>query len=274
MQLLKITLACGALFLASPAWGTTITIGGGSDANIATDVKSNTIFQNNVNNSNGDGPGIFSGTNGTSSPRRGLIEFNVAGNIPSGATINSVQLVLYLGQVAGSGGGGGGGGGTSIGLHTVSEAWGQGTAGSGHTSIGGTGQGFPAGTGDATWNASAYPSTLWTHPGGDFTATSSATVAIGTTLNAANTWGSTAQMVSDVQGWLNNPAKNFGWELVNTDEVDATTFSAFWSQVAVTASLRPELVVNYTPAPEPSTLALLACGCAMVAAWKMRTKAT
>src|SRR5215471_1901012 len=82
--------------------GATITIGASKDV---------TIFQNNVNNSSGGGYGLFAGTNGTSSPRRALIDFDIAGSgIPSGATIQSVQLTLVLGQVAGSGGGGGGGG--------------------------------------------------------------------------------------------------------------------------------------------------------------------
>ncbi|HVU86195.1 MAG TPA: DNRLRE domain-containing protein [Pirellulales bacterium] len=273
MQLWKLTVAVLGIFcLSTSAQAVQTIIGGGSDSNIATDVKDNTIFQNNVNNSDGGGPGMFSGTNGASSPRRGLIEFNVAGNIPAGSTITSVQLVLFLGQVAGSGGGGGGGGGTSIGLHDVLKAWGEGTAGSGNTSIGGTGQGFAAGTGDATWNASAFPSTLWTNPGGDFAAASSATIAIGTTLNAANTWGSTAAMVADVQSWLDNPSGNFGWELVNTNETSPTTFSAFWTKEAVTADLRPQLIVNYTPAPEPSTVVLLVVGCVAAAASKVRKR--
>jgi hypothetical protein len=36
------------------------------------------------------------------SPRRGLIRFDIAGNIPAGATITGVQLTLFLGQVAGT----------------------------------------------------------------------------------------------------------------------------------------------------------------------------
>src|SRR5262245_57590830 len=79
--------------------GATITIGASKDV---------TIFQNNVNNSSGGGYGLFAGTNGTGSPRRALIDFDIAGNLPAGATIQSVQLTLILGQVAGSGGGGGG----------------------------------------------------------------------------------------------------------------------------------------------------------------------
>ena len=66
------------------------------------------------------------------SPRRGLIQFDVAGNVPAGATITGVQLTLFLGQVAG----------TDmtprdIGLFALGADWGEGTTGSGNTTIGG-----------------------------------------------------------------------------------------------------------------------------------------
>ena len=90
---------------------------------------------------------MFAGTDGVGSPRRGLIEFDIAGNVPAGSTINAVQLTLFLGQVAGSD--------TTprtIELHRLTADWGEGTTGSGSTMIGGTGQGFQANAGDATWN--------------------------------------------------------------------------------------------------------------------------
>ena len=135
MRLRSFLAVLGVLCLATSASAVTVTIGGGSDSNIATDVKDATIFQNNVNNSNGAGPGMFAGTNGMTSPRRGLIEFTVAGNVPAGATINSVQLELFLGQTAG-----GGGGSFNIGLYTLSQNWGEGTTEAGGT-ISGTGAG-------------------------------------------------------------------------------------------------------------------------------------
>src|SRR5271154_1816381 len=62
-------------------------------------------------------PGFFVGTDGQDNPKRGLIEFNIAGGmIPAGATIDSVSLTMTVGQIAGSGGGssGGTGGGETI----------------------------------------------------------------------------------------------------------------------------------------------------------------
>ena len=64
-------------------------------------------------------------------------------------------------------------------------------------------------------------------PGGDFSSTVSATQAVDG--NGAYVWGSTAQMVADVQGWLDSPAANFGW-IVLGDEQQSTTAKRFDSR--------------------------------------------
>jgi vacuolar-type H+-ATPase catalytic subunit A/Vma1 len=46
-------------------------------------------------------------------------------------------------------------------------------------------------------------------PGGDFSATVSASQSVGAI--GTDTWASTAQMVADVQSWLNNPSSSYGW---------------------------------------------------------------
>src|SRR6266568_4581613 len=188
--------------------------------------KDNTILQSNVNNSLGAGQAVFAGTSGQASPRRGLIEFDVAGAIPAGATINSVQLTLYLNSVAG-----GSASSPTIHLYRLFNDWGEGSAGSSVNGASGVGQGFAAGEGDATWNArhfSATTPTLWNTSGGDFAATDSAALAIaGTTLNAPYTWGSTSGMVADVQSWLNDPSSNFGC-LLRGEESRAATLRGFW----------------------------------------------
>jgi hypothetical protein len=121
--------------------------------------KDVTIFQSNVNNSGG-GNDLFAGANGTSSPRRALIAFDIAGNIPAGAVIQGVQLTLTLGQLAGGGGGTGGPGGSPfVDLFRVSENWGEGTVQSGGAadSLAGQAQGAAGNEGDATWNAPCIP---------------------------------------------------------------------------------------------------------------------
>lgn len=183
-------------------------------------MKDTSIFQSNVNNSGGGGNGLFAGTNGASSPRRALIAFDIAGSIPASSLIQSVQLTLTLGQVAGGGGGTGGVSGMPfIDLFSLTRNWGEGTAQSAvppSDSLNGQAQGAGASASDATWNAAAFLQANWTTAGGDFAnplAPSATTQITGTTLNVPYSWNSTAALVADVQGWLDNPATNFGWIL-------------------------------------------------------------
>ncbi|EDY22180.1 hypothetical protein CfE428DRAFT_0305 [Chthoniobacter flavus Ellin428] len=237
-------------FCAASVRADVVTIGAAHDT---------TIFQNNVNNAAGGGPGIFAGTNGAISPRRGLMSFDLS-SIPAGATITNVQLTLTVGQIAGSGGSGGMSTET-IGLFEITRPWGEGTAESGATSMGGTGQGAAAANGDATWNQSAFGQTSWTNPGGDFVSTASASLTLTNAQPGLSfTWLSTSQLVSDVQGWLDTPSTNDGWELINADEKDGTTFDAFYTREAAEAGATsgelPSLQVTFT-VPEPTTGALM-----------------
>ncbi|MDD5581043.1 MAG: DNRLRE domain-containing protein [Methylobacter sp.] len=238
--------------LSLPALATTITIGASRDA---------TIYENNTNNSNGAGPVLFAGTNGGGSPRRGLLDFDIAGAVPTGATINAVQLTLSLGQVAGSGGGVGDPTPRNIELHTLTSNWGEGTTGQGQP-IGGSGNGFPANTGDATWNARLFPGTLWTTPGGDFAASASASTLVDNVIDKSFTWQSTTALVNDVQSWLDTPATNFGWAVVNADESTIRDFRAFYTRDFANAALDPALQITYTVAavPLPPAIALFASG--------------
>ncbi len=219
----------------------------------------NTTFQSNPSNSLGGGQAIFVGNNAQNSPRRGLISFDIASNIPTGATINSVQLMLFLIQVPG-----GAAPSPTITLYRLSNDWGEGIAGNTSTGPNGVGQGFAAADGDATWNArhfSATFPTLWTTPGGDFAATSSASAAIiGTTLNTPYTWGSTPALVADVQSWLIDSTSNFGWILKTDDETIASNVRSFWSRESARtgqSSFSPQLLVSYTPVPEPTSAILM-----------------
>ncbi|MBE7157560.1 MAG: DNRLRE domain-containing protein [Rhodospirillales bacterium] len=247
-SVLALCVAAVTILLPFSARADTLTLGPSQD---------NSIFQNNVNNSSGGGPGIFSGANGMSSPRRGLIEFNLAGSIPSNATITGVQLQLTVGQLGGNATFG-----RTVGLYTLVSGWGEGTAGA-STTIGGTGQGAAAGTGDATWNANRYNVSTWMTPGGDFASTASASASLGTvSVGSVFTWSS-AGLVSDVQNWLNNPASNNGWELINGAETTSQSLLGFYSREGqqvggITASQLPQLTITYT-VPEPATnIALLA----------------
>ena len=230
--------------------------------------KDVSLFQNNVNNSSGAGNGLIAGTNGNTQPRRALIEFDIAGALPANATVQAVRLDLVLGATAGGGGTGGGPANVTIGLHKLSADWGEGIAQQSNPktdTLGGQGQGAAAANGDATWLSNFHNSSLWATPGGDFAAAASASLVVGGTLNATNSWASTAALVSDVQGWFNSPATNFGWAIVNTDEATANTSRTFFSRDVLTSSLRPILAVTYDVIPEPSTgvLSLIAASSAL-----------
>jgi hypothetical protein len=228
--------------------------------------KDNTIYSSQTSRSNGGGAGLFAGTDGTGAPARSFLSFDLSG-IPADATITEVKMTLTLGMVAGGGGAGTSPQNATIAMFKVSQNWGEGNAGNNTVSSGimGSGQGFAAGPGDATWSAAAFPSTLWSNPGGDHAANASASLFLDNNITGNSfTWLSTPELVADVQGWLATPNANFGWELINANEAAARTAYIFYSRnwpsfPAGSASQVPILEVTYT-VPEPHTMALLAAG--------------
>lgn len=246
---ISFALALTSIFAAS-ASAATISLSPSKDA---------TIYQNNPNNGSGGGPGLFAGTNSGLSPRRALIAFDIASAVPAGATITGAQLTMVIGQIAGSGGGDGFQD-PVAGLHAVSQDWGEADTGfTTNPGLGGTSQGTPAKNGDVTWNSAFHNSKLWTTAGGDFDPIASASLKLGNNQGEVSTWLSTPDLVSDVQLWLDSPATNFGWILVNTNETAAQTFRAFYSSDYVDVNVRPFLQVTYV-IPEPGTLVLASCG--------------
>jgi hypothetical protein len=232
-------------FLPSILWSATATI---------TALKDNAIFQSNSNNSAGGSPAIHVGSNGQGFAHRGLVAFDIAASVPAGSAITGVELRLYLGNAPNT---------TSrtIGLHNLSKDWGEGTAGNSTLGMSGTGAGFSASPGDATWSHAMLASVAWANLGasGDFNPVANASLAVGGPDDTPHTWLSTAALVSDVQNWLDSPATNFGWALVNANEGTTQTQKVFYSRSAtrnssgipnsLDPSWRPTLVVTYVPEP-------------------------
>lgn len=169
------------------------------------------------------------GVNGGSTLRRGAIRFNLS-TIPAGSTITSVSLKLYC-SAAGTNTP------QTIMLKRMNASWGEGT------SVAFGGGGAPSTTGDVTWVHRFYPSTPWSTVGGQFATTASASRSVAG--QGTYTWTSTAQLVADVQGWVNAPAGNFGWA-VQGNEVTLQSVKRFDSREAGAAT-RPQLTVVYTP---------------------------
>ena len=166
--------------------------------------------------------------------RRALLEFDIAGSIPAGATIDSVQLTLYCDKVGQNTA-------FDVRLHRALKEWGEGTSDTGNSR---QGRGEPATTNDATWQHTFYPSQFWTNLGGDYTATASGTKSVGPV--GSYVWGSESGMVADVQAWLDAPAQNHGWVILSNESVIQTT-KRFATRENATIANRPKLVVNYTP---------------------------
>ena len=181
--------------------------------------------------SNGAGEHFFAGATNTSDVRRGLIAFNIASSVPAGATVTAVALTLHMSRSQP--------GTRTVQLRRVLADWGEGTS----NALAEEGSGTAPTTGDATWIHRFFNTSLWTTQGGDFSATISSTSSIGDT--GSYTWTSTAQMVSDVQGWLNTPANNFGWILVGPESTAATS-KRFDAHEIAAAAFRPSLSVTYT----------------------------
>ena len=170
-------------------------------------------------------------------PMRGLVDFNVAGSIPAGSTINSVSLTVTM-ELTNS---------TTtvtptVGLHDVSQNWGQGT---------GVPQYFmppfaPTTTNDATWTNTFYPNQMWKTPGGDFSSTVSGTAVFGAD-GTTSTFSSTSQMVADVQSWLNNPSTNYGWLMLGDETQNSGKMIG-----SMHSSNPPTLTIDYTPPAPPA----------------------
>ena len=196
-------------------------------------VKDNTLYEDPAGaTSNGAGQHFFAGNTDESAIRRGLIQFDIAAAVPAGATIDSVTLTLNMSRtIAGP---------EPVALMRALQEWGEGTSDANRQE----GQGTDATPGDATWLNAILGTSDWAAAGGDFMTVSSASITVDDV--GFYTWGSTADMVIDVQGWLDDPASNFGWVLVGNEAAPATA-KRFDTRENPDATVRPVLTVEYTP---------------------------
>jgi len=209
------------LLVPSAAAQTTVTLSPSAD---------NTIFSDNNNNSDGAGDSMFAGRTNNGALRRCLVRFDVS-SIPSGSTITAVSLRLTMTRTQT--------GAQNVTATRVLASWGEGTSNAG----GQEGGGALATTNDATWQYRFFNTQTWTTLGGQFNGTVSATTSVNG--NGNYTWTG-ATMVSDVQGWVNNSATNFGW-IMRGNEGANQTAKRFSTKENTTVANRPQLSVTYTP---------------------------
>jgi hypothetical protein len=195
--------------------------------------KDNTLYQDSTGSlSNGAGIHFFTGQTRLGSLRRAVVAFSLVDSIPSGATIDSVRLSLTVSKWAET---------TSreVSLHKVSADWGEGASNAGDSN---DGDGAPAQTNDATWVHRFFSSDSWSTPGGDFSATVSASAMVGGPGTYG--WGGSGsdRLVQDVQEWVNTPGSNFGWILIGGE---GTNKSARRYNSRESSSGAPELTIRY-----------------------------
>jgi hypothetical protein len=196
-------------------------------------IKDNTLYEfvpADGDRSNALGLHFFTGETAMGELRRGVLAFDIAGNIPAGSAILGVTLSLNMSMTPSVTP-------RTTELHKLLADWGEGTS----QASGEEGMGAPATTNDATWRHRFFDTIFWTTEGGDFSATVSASQSVGAV--GMYTWSS-SQMVADVQSWLNNPAANFGW-LVLGDESEGATAKRFDTRESASP---PVLTIIYRPA--------------------------
>jgi len=201
-------------------------------------VKDNTLYEYDPADgdlSNALGFHFFAGETAMGELRRGVLAFDIAGNIPAGSTILGVTLSLNMSRTGVDTA-------RTVELHKLLADWGEGTS----QATGDEGMGAPATPNDATWRHRFFDTIFWTTEGGDFSGTVSASQSVGPV--GVYTWSS-SQMRADVQSWLDDPPSNFGW-LVLGDESQILTAKRLDTRESASP---PVLTILYRPSgPRPT----------------------
>jgi hypothetical protein len=235
-----------ALFFSAIASADTVSIPASADTTLNERAADNNMGRANV---------LQAGTDGMDFHRRGLLRFDVASNVPAGATIDSASMSLFAttsNQTSQF----------THDLFRVLVPWGEGMGV-------GLPTGQPAATGDATWNSNQHNTSEWNLPGAvagiDYALLPSSSQFI-----AASGPYAFNNLAADAQSMLDNPAANYGWILISTAQGELMSTRQFESR-ETTAGHPPLLTIEYTPIPEPWT-ALIAVLIILIATAKFRLR--
>jgi spore coat protein A len=182
--------------------------------------------------SNGMGQYLYVGNN-ASGIRRGLVKF-VLDSVPQHAELVGGRVQLYCNSSAGSP--------FPVSVQKLLQDWGEGNS----DANGNEGSGASAAPGDATWIHSYFDTINWVVVGGYFDTTITAV----TEVDAANvlySWDS-PQLLNDVEYWLNNPDKNYGW-IFKGDESTTGNSKRFSSAQNGDPTEDPRLVLEFVVPP-------------------------
>ena len=193
--------------------------------------KDNSLFESDGGSlSNGAGTYLFAGKTSNGEIRRGLVMFDVS-SVPQGSRVESVTLTLHMSKTIS--------GAEDVALHSLLADWGEGSSDADFQE----GKGIDPKDGDATWIHRFWDTKdTWVTPGGDYSPTASATLAVNKT--GSYTWGSTEQLVADVQSWVDNPESNYGWIFIGNESSNGSA-KRFDSKENTSEMNRPVLTVTY-----------------------------
>jgi len=240
----------------------------GAEVLSLTPLRDTTIFADSDDTASSAGEAAFAGTTASGLSRRALFLFDLA-DVPTGSRVVSASFSIAVDRAAG--------GEHAMSLHRLLADWGTGGS-NGSTNGGGT----LALPGDATWSHRYFgdDTRQWRDgdgvlaPGGWFATTPSATTIVGDPDRY--TWTSVAgsaapSLVDDLQAWLDAPETNFGWILIGDESVSRSA-KRFGASELSAASLRPSLVLEIMPVPEPTTYAMMFAGLALLTLARHRSK--
>ena len=167
-----------------------------ADSLVLRPVADTTLLETTPNNNLGANPNFIAGTTAGSAGQpfrnRALLKFDVAGQIPAGATITAASLTVSVVKVPSVPAN------STFELHRLLVSWGEGNK---------TGNlGLPATTGEATWLSRFSLLPQWAVPGGaagtDFVAHDSASASFQGLGDY--TFACTSNLTADVQFWLDS----------------------------------------------------------------------
>jgi hypothetical protein len=195
-----------------------------------TSSKDNTLYQSSsASLSNGAGEYMFVGRTNSGMLRRAVVAFDLTGKVPAGSKVVSGTLTLHMSRSQT--------GGIRVRLHRLNADWGE----AGSRAGGEQGGGAPPETGDVTWTHRFFGGQTWSAPGGDFASAESGAIMVDQI--GAYSWSS-PQTGSDVQTWVDDPSRNFGWILIG-NEANTQTTKRFYTRQFSSEGYRPTLRIEF-----------------------------
>ncbi|HRQ63692.1 MAG TPA: DNRLRE domain-containing protein [Xanthomonadaceae bacterium] len=188
------------------------------------------LYQEDGALSNGLGPTLFVGRTLDGLRRRALLRFDTSA-IPAHAVIESATLFLSVDRTIAEV--------VPIDVFRVTAAWGEGASDAGFPG----GIGAPAELGDATWTFRVFPDQPWDNAGGDTAASASARFELAGEGSYAIE--ASADMIADLQAWLDQPASNFGWQFRADESQPSPSAKRLASREYPDAALQPRLEVFF-----------------------------